>query len=232
MKLAISQPTFLPWQGYIALINHVDEFVILDDVQFEKRSWQQRNNIKQNDEKLLLTIPVKSKGKYNQKINEVLINYNSEFIDKHLKSIFLSYKKSEYFSLYFNKIENIYKKKYERLSEINIALLNFFLKEMEINTKLSLTSSLNLKEKKHLLIKKICEIKNCSSYISSKGSEIYLKNLSRDKINFQIVYYDFKNLDYKQIGSKFISHLSSLDLLFNLGKNSKKYLEKNFNIIS
>ena len=71
MKLAISQPTFLPWQGYIALINHVDEFVILDDVQFEKRSWQQRNNIKQNDEKLLLTIPVKSKGKYNQKINEV-----------------------------------------------------------------------------------------------------------------------------------------------------------------
>ena len=59
-----------------------------------------------------------------------LINYNSEFIDKHLKSIFLSYKKSEYFSLYFNKIENIYKKKYERLSEINIALLNFFLKEI------------------------------------------------------------------------------------------------------
>mgnify|MGYP001379522967 CR=1 FL=1 len=54
MKLAISQPTFLPWQGYIALVNYADELVILDDVQFEKRSWQQRNNIKQNDEKLLL----------------------------------------------------------------------------------------------------------------------------------------------------------------------------------
>ena len=74
MKIGISQPTFLPWQGYLALINHVDEFIILDDVQFDKRSWQQRNIIKQNDNKLLLTIPVKSKGKYDQKINEVFID--------------------------------------------------------------------------------------------------------------------------------------------------------------
>ena len=232
MKLAISQPTFLPWQGYIALINYVDEFVILDDVQFEKRSWQQRNNIKQNDKKLLLTVPVKSKGKYNQKINEVFIDYKNDFIDKHLKSIYLSYKKSEFFNLYFKKIEKIYKKKFQKLSEINLEFINFLLKEMEINTKISFASSLNVKEKKHLLIKKICEMKNCSYFVSTRGSEIYLKDLTRDKINFELVYYDFKNLDYNQIGSNFISHLSSLDLLFNLGKHSKKYLEKNFYLIS
>ena len=232
MKIGISQPTFLPWQGYLALINHVDEFIILDDVQFDKRSWQQRNIIKQNDNKLLLTIPVKSKGKYDQKINEVFIDYGSDFIDKHLKSIFLSYKKSNHFSLYFKKIEEIYKKKFEKLSEINIEFIFFFLKEMNINTKISLSSNLNLKEKKHHLIKRICEIKNCSNFVSTRGSEIYLKDLAKDKINFEIVYYDFKNFDYRQIGSKFISNLSSLDLLFNLGKNSKKYLENNFYLIS
>ena len=232
MKIGISQPTFLPWQGYLALINHVDEFIILDDVQFDKRSWQQRNIIKQNDNKLLLTIPVKSKGKYDQKINEVFIDYGSDFIDKHLKSIFLSYKKSNHFSLYFKKIEEIYKKKFEKLSEINIEFIFFFLKEMNINTKISLSSNLNLKEKKHNLIKRICEIKNCSNFVSTRGSEIYLKDLAKDKINFEIVYYDFKNFDYKQIGSKFISNLSSLDLLFNLGKNSKEYLENNFYLIS
>ena len=56
MKIGISQPTFLPWQGYLALINYVDEFIILDDVQFDKRSWQQRNKIKQNNKELFLTI--------------------------------------------------------------------------------------------------------------------------------------------------------------------------------
>ena len=103
---------------------------------------------------------------------------------------------------------------------------------MNINTKISLSSNLNLKEKKHNLIKRICEIKNCSNFVSTRGSEIYLKDLAKDKINFEIVYYDFKNFDYKQIGSKFISNLSSLDLLFNLGKNSKEYLENNFYLIS
>ena len=107
MKIGISQPTFFPWQGYLALINFVDEFIFLDDVQFDKRSWQQRNKIKQINKELLLTIPVISKGKRDQKINEVKINNNTNFIEKHLKSISLSYKKCKYFSDYYSKIENI-----------------------------------------------------------------------------------------------------------------------------
>ena len=56
MKIGISQPTFLPWCGYIALIDHVDEFIFLDDVQFEK-GWHQRNYIKLQNKKYLLTVP-------------------------------------------------------------------------------------------------------------------------------------------------------------------------------
>ena len=66
MKIAISQPTFLPWCGFFSLISNVDQFVFLDQVQFDKRSWQQRNYISVKGEKKLLTIPVKSKGKFNQ----------------------------------------------------------------------------------------------------------------------------------------------------------------------
>lgn len=228
MKIGISQPTFLPWQGYLALINYVDEFIILDDVQFDKRSWQQRNKIKFNNKELLLTIPVKTKGKHEQKINEVVINNQTNFIEKHLKSIFLSYKKSKYFKNYFFKLETIFQKKFDKLFDLNINLLNFLLNEIEIDTKISLSSGLNLKEKKHILIDKICDIKNCSHYITSKGSEIYLKNLNTSQINYKISYYEFKNLEYTQLGNNFISYLSSLDLLFNLGKDSKNYLEKNF----
>lgn len=231
MKIGISQPTFLPWQGYLALINYVDEFVILDDVQFDKRSWQQRNKIKQNDKELLLTVPVITKGKYEQNINEVLIDLKKNFREKHLKSIFLSYKKCKYFENYFFKLEAIFNKGFKKLSDLNLNLLSFLLEEMEITTKISFSSNLKLKEKKHNLINKICEIKNCSHYISAKGSEIYLRDLDQANTKYTISYYGFKNLEYSQLGECFIAHLSSLDLLFNLGKDSKNYLEKNFFLI-
>ena len=63
MRLAISQPTFIPWYGYFGLVDYVDEFVFLNDVQFEVRSWQQRNYIKCNNEKKFLTVPVLKKKK-------------------------------------------------------------------------------------------------------------------------------------------------------------------------
>ena len=88
MKLAISQPTFLPWCGYIGLIDYVDKFVFLDDVQFDKRGWQQRNYIKLNNDKHLITVPIKSKNKRFQKINEAEIDHNTNYIDQHKKKFF------------------------------------------------------------------------------------------------------------------------------------------------
>jgi len=65
MRIGISQPTFIPWYGYFGLLDYVDEFIFLTDVQFEARSWQQRNYIKFNDEKIFLTVPVLKKKKNN-----------------------------------------------------------------------------------------------------------------------------------------------------------------------
>ena len=87
MNLAITQPTFLPWAGYFGLIDQVDEIVFLDDVQFEKRSWQSRNKIKFQDKELYLTVPVIVKNKRLQKINEVQIDQSRNYISKHLKII-------------------------------------------------------------------------------------------------------------------------------------------------
>ena len=77
MIVAIMQPTYLPWVGYFNLINKSEYFVFLDDVQFDKRSWQQRNKIIINSNQRYLTVPVLSKNKYLQKLSEVKID-NSE----------------------------------------------------------------------------------------------------------------------------------------------------------
>jgi hypothetical protein len=228
MKIGISQPTFLPWQGYFALINYVDEFIFLDDVQFEKRSWQQRNKIKYIGNELLLTVPVITKNKHNQKINEVLIDQNSNYIDKHLKTIKLAYSKTKYFDLYFPKILNIYNKDFEKLIDLNKNLIDFFLIELNITKKFSFSSDLKLSENKHFLIDKICKIKKCTTYISTKGSQDYLNLIDNKDINYKIEYFSFKNQLYQQTTGSFIKFLSIIDLLFNEGENSKSYLEKNF----
>ena len=231
MKIAITQPTFLPWQGYFALISHVDEVVFLDDVQFEKRSWQQRNKIKFLKKEIILTVPVISKNKFHQRINEVNIDSKASYIRKHKASILQNYSKAKYFNKYIKKISEIYERDFHLLFDLNISLINFFLEELNIKTKISFSSALGLSEKKQFLIDKICNIKKCTRYISTVGSENYLTLLDKNKLNYEIKYFDFKHLKYTQLGNEFIKNLSILDLLFNKGEDSIDYLNKNFFIL-
>ena len=111
MKIAISQPTFLPWCGFFSLISNVDQFVFLDQVQFDKRSWQQRMIIYQlKVKKNFLTIPVKSKLKFNQFLEAVEIDYENFNYVKLMKTLEHSlFKITKFFDL-ANGIEDILKK--------------------------------------------------------------------------------------------------------------------------
>ena len=91
MVLSILQPSFIPWIGYFDIIRKSDLVIFLDHVQFNKRSWQQRNCIKTSEGSIFLTVPVLTKGKFNQRINEVKIDKSKDFINNHLKSIYQNY---------------------------------------------------------------------------------------------------------------------------------------------
>ena len=157
MKLAIMQPTFLPWPAYFALINYVDEFIFLDNVQFDKRSWQQRNFIISNNKKTLLTVPVISKNRFDQTINEVEIDQSSQYIKKHLKTIEMAYSKTEFYKKNIDDISKIYNNNFKYLVDLNFALIEFFLQKMKISTQINYASKLNIKEKKEKLIDAICK---------------------------------------------------------------------------
>ena len=234
MKIAISQPTFFPWQGYFALIDFVDEFIFLDNVQFDKRSWQQRNYIKLNSTRHLMTIPVISKNKFTQKILEVEIDYSNFKILKFLKTIETAYKKSKYFELYFGEIEKVMCHKYKFLSELNINIIKIICSFLKIRNKLIKASSLNLVSyiSKIDLLDFICKKKNSNEYISTIGSGEYLGNLKKffhSKAN--INYFHYKISNYQQLGEVFIPNLSIIDLLFNEGPDSIKIIRKNFTVI-
>ena len=231
MRIGISQPTFLPWCGYIALIDNVDEFIFLDDVQFEKRSWHQRNYIKFLDMKHLITVPVITKGKRFQKINETNINYNSNFVKKHITTITQAYSKTQFFNLYSEEIFNILKKKHKLISELNISLINYFCKVLSISTKIHLSSKFNFSSSGSNLILEICKKKKCKEYISTVGAEAYLEKnnfkLNKIKLNF----FEFNHQVYNQQGKSFLSNLSIIDVLFNIGPKTTKYLRNNFKVL-
>lgn len=216
------QPTYLPWIGYFKLMSIVDIFVFLDDVQFDKRSWQQRNKISSiNSDSQFLTMPAISKGLYDQKLNEVKISEPIINAQKHLKIIYYEYSKSPYFKEYYRDIEKIYIKHYKYLCELNIKLIEYLKLIFSIDTKIIKSSSLNVLKYKDEKLLNICEILNASNYISPKGSLNYLKDSQCfKKSNINVKIFDYEPKIYKNFRNHSYSYLSAIDVLFNFGKSS------------
>ncbi len=176
-----------------------------------------------------MTVPVIVKNKRLQKINEVQIDQSRNYISKHLSTIKFSYSKSPFFNHYYDDIKKIYNLDFKYLIDLNMRFIKLFITLLNLNSKISFSSDLAITKKKEFLIESICIKKKCSNYISTIGSKNYLNKLQNN--NVKINYFDFKNQKYFQIGSNFIEQLSIMDLLFNLGPDSLKYIRKNFYIL-
>ena len=113
--ISIHQPVYLPWLGFIEKVTSSEKFVFLDDVQFEKNGFQNRNKIRTYDGEMWLTVPVKVKSQ--TLLKDVKINYSTDWINKHKKSIIQNYKKAEFFDNYWFELEKIYDEKFEYLVE-------------------------------------------------------------------------------------------------------------------
>jgi len=225
VTIAIHQPEHHPWLGFFKKMSQTDIFVFFDDVQYNSRGFQNRNYIKTNTGKTLLSIPVLSK--FDSKINELKIDKTKNWQKKHKKSIITNYSKTECFGEYKNKIEEIYEEEYEYLIELNQKLIKFFLNELKIKSKIIFSSSLDLEVNSSKKILEICKKFNADKYIS--GINWGLENLNLDEFldnGIEIEFQKFIHPTYKQLHAPFIPNLSALDLILNEGKNGEKILRK------
>jgi len=226
MKLAIMQPTYIPWCGYFALMDYVDKFILLDDVVFDTRSWQQRNKIKTANGELWLTIPVKKKNKSKQLLNNVEI-LNNEFTKKHLNSIKFNYSKTKYFSDYYPKLEEILNSENTLLCDLTIPIIEWIKETLSIETKIIRSSSIVGTAKKADYLVKICIENQANEYISPPGSKNYIQDTEAfKKNNITVKYFIYDHPKYKQQYGKFIPYLSFIDFLFNNGPNTKEIFKK------
>lgn len=218
MIVSIHQPAYIPWLGYFDKIKKSDIFVYLDTVQFEKNSFINRNKIKTPMGDIFLTVPVKLNEHKKSSINLTEIDYNRDWITKHLRSIYINYKKSKNFDYLYPKIENLYSNKFKTISELCFYQLNFFLEEMDYSTKIVKASDLVLKNKKSDLVLEICQIFNANIYISGIMGKSYLNESTFEKNGIDIIYQNFEHPIYDQLYGDFIPNLSIIDFLMNNSK--------------
>ena len=222
------QPYFFPYIGYFQLINAVDKFIILDDVNYIKKGWINRNRILLNGKDYLFTIPCE-KISQNKLINEVEVIKDEKAVNKFLKTINNAYSKAPYFSEVFELVEGVFKFDKVLISELAYgsitSVLNFF--GIEKNIVFSSKNYSNSEFKKADRLIDICKMNNADIFInSSGGKELY------DKVEFNkngIKIYFIKNIitPYNQFENNFIPGLSIIDvLMFNTKDEIKEMLNQ------
>tara|TARA_B100000929_G_scaffold260373_1_gene224595 strand:- start:326 stop:1033 length:708 start_codon:yes stop_codon:yes gene_type:complete len=223
--VAIHQPEYLPWLGFFKKMMNVELFVFLDDVQFRKKGWQNRNRIRINDGTTLLSIPVHTHSY--PKINEVTIDNEKNWSIRHKKSILYNYARAPYFDEIKDFIESIFEKKFQYLVDLNTEIIKFIMNELEIKSKIVFSSELEISKKGTERVLDICKAVDADHYITGTfWAESNLRVEEFKKSNIDVEFQKFQHPIYKQIHGEFIPEMSIIDLLFNEGrKEAKKILQ-------
>lgn len=233
MRVAIMQPTYLPWIGYFSLMDRVDHFVILDSVQFDRRSWQQRNRIKTASDIQMLTIPALTKGKRDQLICEVEIDQQSRFKSKHQNAIKFAYAAAPFYDQYSDLIFNALGKDTPLLAELTIGLIRELRDLLGITTEISKSSEMDIQGSKADLLANICEKLDATEYVSPPGSRAYMDaSTAFSDRGIAVRYHEYEHPVYTQMHGGFEPFMSTIDLLFNAGEDSLKILRKGNSIQS
>jgi len=227
LRIAVSQPTYLPWLGYLDLIDQADTFVLLDHVQFEKQSWQQRNRIKGPAGLQWLSVPVIFRGRLGQRINEVVIR-DDDFPVGHLRAIELAYKKTPFFDNYFEPITGILEKHRagNLLVSLNMELITWFCLVFGVETPILCSSEQKASGRRSDLLVNLSLDLHASTYISAPGSAVYLaEDLTKfSNAGVEVAFHHYIHPEYKQRFPPFVPYATALDLLFNEGPNSPEIL--------
>ena len=224
--VAIHQPEYLPWLGFFKKMMNSELFVFYDDVQFRKKAWQNRNRIRTKNGTVLLSVPVHVHSYPN--INEITIDNNKNWSNKHKKSILYNYARAPYFEEFKDFIESVFEKKFEYLIDLNTEIIKFAMNELEIKSKIVFSSELKTSKKGSDWVLDICKQVGADCYITGTSwAQPHLKIEEFKKSNIHVEFQKFQHPIYTQIHGKFIPEMSIIDLLFNEGVVGAKEILQN-----
>lgn len=228
MLLAGHQPNYLPYLGFFHKMLRADRFVIVDNTQFVKRGpfgWIHRNRIRTRDGWMWLTVPVLTKGKFTQKINETLIDARLPWRRKHWKSIEINYAHAPFFGRYKDALRDVYERKWDYVAELNTELIRRLMDLLEIRKELRIASKEGIEGKSTDLVIDMCRKMGADSYLSGIHGRDYLEREKFGAAGIRLVFQKFDHPKYPQCQpGEFVPNLSIIDLIFNRGPESRDIL--------
>ena len=164
-----------------------------------------------------MTVPVKKKGLGLQNINDVRICHNNRWGKKHSQSIKSAYSKAPYYKEHMPFVEKLYSSRFESLIDLNLEIIRYLIKHLQIHTPMILLSELNIQAKGSRLVVEICKTLGASTFLTQSAATKYLDENVFKAEGISLKTFKQRPLIYPQLWGDFIPNLSTLDLMFNCG---------------
>ena len=225
-KVAIVQSNYIPWKGYFDMIASVDEFILYDDMQYTKRDWRNRNKIKTPQGLQWLTVPVRVGGKFEQAIRDTEIE-GTAWAREHWNAILHNYGKTPYFTVLGLSLQQVYlSKRYQKLSVLNRALIEWVCDYLKVETKLSNSWEYKLIEGKSERLADLVVQAGGTTYVSGPAALDYLDESAFKDRGIEVEWFSYEGYpEYPQLWGSFEHGVTILDLLFNCGPQSAQYMK-------
>ena len=218
MIVSAHQPNFAPWLGFFDKARHSDVVVLLDTVQFIKRGYQNRTRIKAAGGPQWLTVPVISKGRYDQATRDVEIDETARWQSVHLRTLRTVLAKAPYRDALLDLVEPIYAREdVHLLVDLNVALLRALADRFGIAARLVLASELDLTGSSTALMVSLTKAVGGDDYLSGPTGRKYLESERFAEAGLGLRYHAFAAFEYPQLHGAFVPGLSSLDYIANCG---------------
>jgi len=224
MIVSVHQPQYLPWPGYFDKIDRADIFVLLDNVQFKKNEWQNRNRIKTAQGPQWLTVPVQYQ--FPQIISEVKINNCEHWQHRQKQTLRTNYRKAPFWHYQEHFLEELFSSQWQLISELNISSVKKIIELLGIATPLYIASELGcFPEHPDERLVAITQYFNADTYLAGSGGHHYMNQTIYEKAGVKVIFQDYHFPVYSQLFGKFEPYLSVIDLIYNHGPDSLNILK-------
>lgn len=224
-RVAIVQSNYIPWKGYFDLIAHVDEFILLDNVQYTYHNWRNRNRIKTATGLRWLTIPITS-GPLSRLINEVTVS-DAEWNIRHWGILEQAYRKAPFFDEVAPALQDLYRRcESNRLSVINRHFLRGICAIIGIPANFSRSEDYGAAGTKTERVVDLCQKAGADQYVTGPAARAYLDEGLFRKAEIELQWFDYSGYrEYPQLHPPFEHGVTVLDLIFNTGPAAAQYLK-------
>lgn len=224
MIVAIHQPHFLPWLGYLARMQQADLFIVLDHVQFERRNYQNRTRFLLEGQAQWLTVPVLQRSQ-KETLVEKQVDLQPDMGERwwgprHLQTLRHAYRDAPHFGEHAAGLKALFTHRWQRLADLDQATLDYLRDALDIRTPLVTSSSLAAPGAKADLILNLCKAVGARTYLAGLGgSRGYLQPEPFAEAGIGLAFQSFTHPVHAQCGgaAQFVPGLSALDVLFNCG---------------